>query len=392
MKRIFLSLALLSPATHAANFNDGLEAYRRQDFERAYSLLSKQIRGSERAGATLAQISETQYALGMMLLKGQGTHKNPGQAFNWLLEAAANQHRQAAYQLGLMYLQGVSISKDTAKAAAWLETSAKQGLAEAQYQLGKLYLEGAGVPKDKQTALFWLQEASEAGFDQATQLVLQLYPGRPGLFTDAAGYQHQLIAHEPAAQAMTFAAAPEALLVEPAVQAKPMPEPDQQASTVVPTPAEPVAAVAVADAVLEAPPSSAPVTVISSIPAPVISAAPLPVAAVIPASVSAPAVVSEPLPTPGLALSADQQTEGWAVQLAAGQDRDKVEVLAGQFPAALNLQLYGKQIKGRTWYVLLQCCFATREQAYQQIAGFSAALKQKQPFALPLSMVQKVQP
>src|SRR2546423_1753112 len=98
--RQFAFILGLAAALFAADFQTGLEAYRRGDFAAAL----QQWRPIAEAGDPHAQ-----------------------------------------YNLGLLYARGEGVAQDYRQAAEWYEKAAQQGVAAAQYNLGVIYANGQGV-------------------------------------------------------------------------------------------------------------------------------------------------------------------------------------------------------------------------------------------------------
>ncbi len=108
----------LTPIVWADTFQEGLEAYREGEYERA---------------------------------------------FNIFLPFAEQGDAAAQYNLGLMYDVGTGVPQDYKKALIWYTKAAEQGYVWAQYNLGLMYAEGKGVPEDYKQALIWYTKAAEQG-------------------------------------------------------------------------------------------------------------------------------------------------------------------------------------------------------------------------------------
>jgi uncharacterized protein len=62
------------------------------------------------------------------------------EAVKWFRLAAEQGVAQAQYNLGIIYLNGLGVPQDYAETAQWFRQAAEQGLAQAQYNLGVMYL------------------------------------------------------------------------------------------------------------------------------------------------------------------------------------------------------------------------------------------------------------
>lgn len=65
--------------------------------------------------------------------------------------------------LGLMYYKGEGTPKDYKQALCWYTRAAKQGHFEAQYKLASMYENGEGTPKDDKQTVYWSIQPSEPG-------------------------------------------------------------------------------------------------------------------------------------------------------------------------------------------------------------------------------------
>ena len=119
---MLLTVALLAPA-HAADFQAGLEAYQRNDYEAAL----EEFRPLAEQGH-----AEAQYKLGVMYDVGKGVPKNDTEAVSWYRKAAEQGHAWAQYSLAVMYYNGEGIPQDYVQAYAWFDIVASQGDKDAE--------------------------------------------------------------------------------------------------------------------------------------------------------------------------------------------------------------------------------------------------------------------
>ena len=135
-------------------FADGLTAYDRGDYSRAFSVFLSLAAGGN---------ANAQYNVGVMYDKGLGVSKDERPAMFWYRKAAEQGRADAQFNLGLMYDMGRGVPKDDQQAMSWYRKAAEQGRADAQFNLGLMYDMGRGVPKDDQLAYFWWLLASVRG-------------------------------------------------------------------------------------------------------------------------------------------------------------------------------------------------------------------------------------
>jgi uncharacterized protein len=111
--------------------------------------------------------AEDQYAVGLMLLRGDGVAQNYGEAIKWFERAAQQNHPDAALNLGLLYKNGRGVLQDFTIAGQWFEKAARQRHPEAEYHLGTLYKVGEGVKHDMKQAYAWYNLAAAHGYEPA---------------------------------------------------------------------------------------------------------------------------------------------------------------------------------------------------------------------------------
>ncbi|MEE9240571.1 MAG: tetratricopeptide repeat protein [bacterium] len=153
---IFLFAGLNSPgrAAEQSGFRDGMEAYKEQNYKKAFRLWhSLAEKGHAKA----------QYNLAILYIQGNGTSKNPREAAKWLRKSAKQGHANAQYNLGLMFLNGEGVKKSDKEAIKWFRKAAEQDDGLAQYNLAAMYVYGKGVRKDYVKAHMWSNLAARQG-------------------------------------------------------------------------------------------------------------------------------------------------------------------------------------------------------------------------------------
>ena len=99
----------------AADFQQGLAAYNRGDFQTAL----EQWQPLADAGDPTAQT-----ALGEMYYNGRGVVADRATAASWFLKAADQGHISAQYALGRLYELGDGVNRDLVQAYMWLHLAA----------------------------------------------------------------------------------------------------------------------------------------------------------------------------------------------------------------------------------------------------------------------------
>lgn len=142
----------------AADFEAGVRAYERGDYERAM----QEWRPLAEAGHPGAQSN-----LAVLYVRGRGVDQDFERAFHWFRQAARQDNAMAQYSLGRMYYRGQGVERDEELAARWIRRAALQGDPGAQLHLGGLYGEGAGVSKDPAQAVLWWRKSADRGNSEA---------------------------------------------------------------------------------------------------------------------------------------------------------------------------------------------------------------------------------
>lgn len=89
------------------------------------------------------------------------------QGFVEIKKSAEQGYAAAQNNLGGMYYDGEGTLKDPKQAFYWYKKSAEQGHAEAQYDLGVMYYFGVGTEEDLKQAAFWIKKSYENGNEEA---------------------------------------------------------------------------------------------------------------------------------------------------------------------------------------------------------------------------------
>lgn len=100
----------------------------------------------------------------------------PAQYVALITEAASAGHAQSQYALGVMYMKGIGAPQNVDAAIAWLERASIQGLAIAQYALGVLYRDGVDdkLAVDMRKAAAYFAQAAALGYQPATEALKAL--------------------------------------------------------------------------------------------------------------------------------------------------------------------------------------------------------------------------
>ncbi len=149
---LFLSLAISAAITARADFDAGLDAYAKEDFDAAFREWLPAAKGGD---------PNSQQMLGFLYARGRGVEKNVPEAVKWWRKAAEQGHAPAQFTLGNLYRNGIGIAKDEKEAVKWITRAADGGFADAQYLLGILHARGEGVERDLVKSYMYLDMAAE---------------------------------------------------------------------------------------------------------------------------------------------------------------------------------------------------------------------------------------
>ena len=167
-----LALGLLG-AVHGAAwadaYQDGMTAFRGEDYAKALSLLLPYAKDGNAEAAYLIGEMYGPRSWGQKGENRNGVEQDNAQAIHWWGEAAKKGNVQAQLKLGWWLMKGQGVVKqDEAAGMNWLLMAANQGEPQAQYEVGLGYWKGRGVKADPIAAYMWLDLCStEPGFDNA---------------------------------------------------------------------------------------------------------------------------------------------------------------------------------------------------------------------------------
>lgn len=105
-----------------------------------------------------------QALLGSMYSSGIGVNRDEEKSFKWHLKAANQSDVDAQVAVGVYYTQ---LKKDPVEGFKWCRKAAEQGDSQAECNLGTMYVQGQGVQKDDKEAVRWFRKAAWKGNTQA---------------------------------------------------------------------------------------------------------------------------------------------------------------------------------------------------------------------------------
>lgn len=153
----------------ASSLEDGLAAFRNEDYAQSLTLLMPYAKDGNAEAAYLIGEMYGPRSWGQKGENRNGVEQDNSQAIYWWGEAAKKGHADAQLKLGWWLLKGGDVVKqDEAAGMNWLLMSANQGEPQAQYEAAISYWKGRGVKADPIAAYMWFDLcASEPGFDAA---------------------------------------------------------------------------------------------------------------------------------------------------------------------------------------------------------------------------------
>ncbi len=90
-------------------------------------------------------------------------------AYKIFLRLAEHDDPKAQFFLGALYFVGKGVQQDYGEAAGWYRLAAEQGVADAQCNLGEMLSKGLGGQQDCEEAAKWFKLAAEQGYANALQ-------------------------------------------------------------------------------------------------------------------------------------------------------------------------------------------------------------------------------
>ncbi len=185
VKRLGVSIVLLSLLAFAADFQAGLDAYNRGDFATALKEWQPLADQGE---------ANSQYNLGLLYARGQGVAQDYKQAIVWYQKAAEQSVPAAEYNLGVMYANGQGVAANQEEARKWFLKAADKGVGEAVTGLATIYSEGEGAFQNYAEAAKWYRKAAEQGVASAAFNLGVMYDVGQGVqqsYTEALKWYHQ---------------------------------------------------------------------------------------------------------------------------------------------------------------------------------------------------------
>ena len=154
MRAALALLLLLCAATAAADFEAGVAAAQKGDYDAAR-------REWEPLGASGHR--DAQFNLGLLYENGLGVAADPARAAAWYEKAALQNDAVAAAYLAEMHAKGLGLPADDVQALQWYRRAAELGHPASQYNVGLFYAFGRGVEPNDVEAYAWMTVAFENG-------------------------------------------------------------------------------------------------------------------------------------------------------------------------------------------------------------------------------------
>ena len=133
LRTLSCALLLILPPSVLADYEDGVNAAFKGDFETALHEFTM----AAEEGLDLAQ-----YNLAILYFTGQGVEQDAAEAFRWTELAALQGHVAAQFNLGSLYYAGDGVKADVDKAVEMFEGAARAGHANAALILANMYADG----------------------------------------------------------------------------------------------------------------------------------------------------------------------------------------------------------------------------------------------------------
>ena len=118
MRAMIAVFALLLSVNVAADFYDGVAAYKAGDYKTAFNEFKPLAEQGD---------ADVQFILGVMYKNGQGVLQDDKEAVKWYTKAAEQGVAAAQFNLGVMYDTGEGVLQDDKEAVKWYTKAAEQG-------------------------------------------------------------------------------------------------------------------------------------------------------------------------------------------------------------------------------------------------------------------------
>lgn len=149
-----------------AGYEEGAKAYAEKNYSTAIG---------EWSSSDLSNHPQTQFALGVVYMRGVGVSQDFATGIVHYTRAAEAGFASAQFNLGLAYYAGKGVAQSGEQAAKWWQMAAAQGHTVAQYNLGAILWSGDGVEKNQARAIHWFRQARSNGSQDASNFLLTLY-------------------------------------------------------------------------------------------------------------------------------------------------------------------------------------------------------------------------
>ena len=113
-----IAVSLLTAVLGCSDYQDGMAAYKRRDYETAL----KKLRPLAEKGN-----SKAQFRLGWMYGHAEGVIQNNEEAVEWYRKAAQQDHAIAQFNLGARYATGKGVVQNYEETIKWYEKAIEQG-------------------------------------------------------------------------------------------------------------------------------------------------------------------------------------------------------------------------------------------------------------------------
>ncbi len=118
MKKLFITLVLMTLTVSANNYNKGVDAYKSGDYQTALTLWTPYAKEGN---------VQAQYTIAKIYYEGLGVTQNYKKALYWYQQAAHQEYAKAYAQIGLMYCKGEGVLKSYKKAAPYIQLAFDNG-------------------------------------------------------------------------------------------------------------------------------------------------------------------------------------------------------------------------------------------------------------------------
>ncbi|NKB61527.1 MAG: hypothetical protein GKR95_25200 [Gammaproteobacteria bacterium] len=177
LRNVFLPIFILATLTPFAfaqtdDYTSAYIGYHLNNFEYSEKIWTELAKNGD---------MNSQYALGVMQLRGESTNSSPKKAFEWFSMAAEQGHSTAMFNVGVALWEGSGVEQNREEALVWWEQAANKGDSGAQFNLGLAHYLGEEKQRNIEVAAKWISLAEQQNHPEANRVLQAIIDENPGV-------------------------------------------------------------------------------------------------------------------------------------------------------------------------------------------------------------------